>query len=44
VKYMTLSIAKLTKMTGWRPAMSSAETVRRTAEDLASELWEPTRP
>jgi UDP-glucose 4-epimerase len=44
VKYMTLSIAKLTKMTGWRPAMSSAEAVRRTAEDLASELWELTRP
>jgi UDP-glucose 4-epimerase len=44
VKYMTLSIAKLTKMTGWRPAMSSAEAVRRTAEDLASELWGPTRP
>jgi UDP-glucose 4-epimerase len=44
VKYMTLSIAKLTKMTGWRPTMSSAEAVRRTAEDLASELWEQTRP
>jgi Nucleoside-diphosphate-sugar epimerases len=44
VKYMTLSIAKLTKMTRWRPAMSSAEAVRRTAEDLARELWGPTRP
>jgi UDP-glucose 4-epimerase len=44
VKYMTLSIAKLTKMTQWRPTMSSAEAVRRTAEDLAKELWGPTRP
>jgi UDP-glucose 4-epimerase len=44
VKYMTLSIAKLTKMTGWRPTTSSAEAVRRTAEDLASELWGPIRP
>jgi hypothetical protein len=24
--------------------MSSAEAVRRTAEDLAREIWEPTRP
>jgi UDP-glucose 4-epimerase len=41
VKYMTLSIAKLTKMTGWRPTMSSAEAVRRAAEDLAKELALP---
>jgi len=44
VKYMTLSIAKLTKLTGWRPTASSAEAVRKTAEDLAKELWEQTRP
>jgi UDP-glucose 4-epimerase len=44
VKYMTLSIAKLTKMTGWRPTMSSAEAVRKATEDLAKELWEQTRP
>lgn len=39
VKYMTLSIAKLTKLTGWRPSMTSQEAVRKTAEDLAKELW-----
>lgn len=42
VKYMTLSVNKVMKLTGWRPAMTSAEAVRRTAEDLAKELW-PTR-
>lgn len=39
VKYMTLSISKLAKFTGWRPTMTSAEAVRKTAEDLAKELW-----
>lgn len=40
VKYMTLSITKLMKMTGWRPTMTSGEAVRKTAEDLAKELWQ----
>ncbi|MEZ0319949.1 MAG: NAD-dependent epimerase/dehydratase family protein [Pyrobaculum sp.] len=40
VKYMTLSIAKLTKLTGWRPSMTSLEAVRKAAEDLAKELWQ----
>ncbi|MEM3834565.1 NAD-dependent epimerase/dehydratase family protein [Pyrobaculum sp.] len=39
VKYMTLSINKLLKLTGWKPAMTSAEAVRKTAEELAGELW-----
>jgi len=44
VKYMTLSITKLMRLTGWKPTMTSVEAVRKTAEDLARELWEPTRP
>lgn len=40
VKYMTLSITKLMKLTGWRPTMTSAEAVRKTAEDLTRELWQ----
>ncbi|MEM1837223.1 MAG: NAD-dependent epimerase/dehydratase family protein [Pyrobaculum sp.] len=39
VKYMALSISKLSKLTKWSPAMTSAEAVRKTAEDLAKELW-----
>jgi len=39
VKYMTLAVTKLMKLTGWRPTMTSAEAVRKTAEDLAKELW-----
>jgi len=39
VKYMTLAVTKLMKLTGWRPIMTSAEAVKKTAEDLAKELW-----
>jgi len=39
VKYMTLAVTKLMKLTGWRPTMTSAEAVKKTAEDLAKELW-----
>jgi len=39
VKYMTLAVTKLIKLTGWRPTMTSAEAVKKTAEDLAKELW-----
>ncbi|MFN3804992.1 MAG: NAD-dependent epimerase/dehydratase family protein [Pyrobaculum sp.] len=39
VKYMSLSVTKLAKLTGWRPLSSSAEAVRKAAEDLARELW-----
>ncbi len=41
VKYMTLSVAKLVDFAGWKPTMSSAEAVRKAAEDLARELWTP---
>jgi UDP-glucose 4-epimerase len=39
VKYMALSIERLTKLTGWRPTMTSAEAVERTVEGLIKELW-----
>jgi len=39
VKYMTLAVTKLMKLTGWRPTMTSAEAVRKAAEDLVKELW-----
>ena len=39
VKYMTLAVTKLMKLTGWRPTMTSVEAVKKTAEDLAKELW-----